>query len=127
MIEQIFSDGIGTISITGGTVRFDLITFSPTENDAGGQPKAVFQQRIVMTADAFLHSAGKVQEAVQVLAKLAANARAPAGARPETESLTTAEPLPFAVPQQPPVLSGPAAPPASEPAKPANLPKRPFP
>jgi hypothetical protein len=126
LIEQIFSDGIGTISIAGGTVRLDLITFSPTEKDAGGQPKAVFQQRIVMTADAFVRSAEKVQEAAQVLAKLAANARPSAGAKAESESLQAAEPI-AAGPLQPPPQPAAVAPSANEPAKPVIPPKRPFP
>lgn len=121
--EQIFSDGIGTISMTGGTVRLDLITFSPTEKDPGGQPKAVFQQRIVMTADTFLNAATKMQEAVQVLLKLAADPHSAAGTRSQVEPTRpvgsdvlseTNPPSPEAVPRE-------------ETAAPAALPKRPFP
>lgn len=122
MIEQIFSDGVGTISITGETVRLDLITFSPTETDAGGQPKAVFQQRIVMTSDAFLRSANKVHEAAQVLSKMVANARAAAVGRAESPPA----PPPAAIPQEPSAPPPPAAP-ENEPATPPVPPKRPFP
>ena len=124
MVEQTFSDGIGTISITGGTVRLDLITFSPIEKDANGQPKAVFQQRIVMTADAFMHSAEKVQEAAQVLMKMAANVRPPAGVKTETESLMAVEPHSTAVP---PPSEPPPGPSTGEPVRTAPPPRRPFP
>ena len=73
--KQIFSDGIGSIAIIGGVVRIDLVTFSTTEKDAGGQPKAVFQQQVVMSAEAFLRSTEKMQGAVQAFAKLAAGQR----------------------------------------------------
>ncbi len=72
MDDQIFSDGIGTISVIGATVRLDFVALSPTEREANGQPKAVFRQRIVMGVDGFLRSAAKVQEAVQALSKMGA-------------------------------------------------------
>src|SRR5260221_9613356 len=83
--DQIFSDGIGTISVIGGTVRLDFVALSPTEREANGQPKAVFCQRIVMGVDGFLRSASKVQEAVQALSKMGATA-------PQTPSWS--EPVP---------------------------------
>jgi hypothetical protein len=70
--EQLFSDGIGSIAIVGGIVRIDLVVLSATEKDAGGHPKAVFQQQIVMGAEAFLRSTEKMHGAAQALAKLAA-------------------------------------------------------
>ena len=72
MDEQIFSDGIGTITVIGATVRLDFVALSPTERDPNGQPKAVFKQRIVMGVDGFIRSASKVQEAVQALSKMGA-------------------------------------------------------
>jgi len=71
MSIQLFSDGVGGITIIGGVVRIDLVTLSPTEKDASGQPKAVFQQQIVMGAEAFLRSTEKMHGAAQALAKLA--------------------------------------------------------
>ncbi len=68
MEEQVFTDGIGTISVIGGTVRLDFIAYSPTEKDPSGQPLAVFRQRIIMGTDTFLHSAEKMHEAAQALA-----------------------------------------------------------
>ena len=85
MDDQIFSDGIGTISVIGATVRVDFVALSPTEREPNGQPKAVFRQRIVMGVDGFLRSAAKVQEAVQALQKMGA-------AAPQLPSFT--EPVP---------------------------------
>lgn len=68
MDEQVFVDGIGTISVIGGTVRLDFVSYSPTEKDASGQPTAVFRQRIIMGTETFLHSADKIREAAQALA-----------------------------------------------------------
>jgi hypothetical protein len=81
--DQIFSDGIGTISVIGATVRVDFVALSPTEREANGQPKAVFRQRIVMGVDGFLRSAAKVQEAVQALQKMGATTpQAPSWSEP---------------------------------------------
>jgi len=68
--EQVYSDGIAQISIIGGTVRLDLVALSPTEKDAKGQPVAVFCQRVVMSLEGFMQSAGKMQEAAQAVLKL---------------------------------------------------------
>jgi hypothetical protein len=66
--EQVFVDGIGTISVISGTVRLDFVSYSPTEKDASGQPTAVFHQRIIMGTETFLHAADKIREAAQTLA-----------------------------------------------------------
>lgn len=105
MSTQLFSDGVGSITIIGGVVRIDLVTLSPTEKDANGQPKAVFQQQIVMGAEAFLRSTEKMHGAAQALAKMAAQqAMPPKAADPQTAEFE----------RQPPAISEPAV-------------KRPFP
>lgn len=71
MSEQLFCDGIGSIAIIGGVVRIDLVVLSPTNKESNGQPKAVFQQQILMGAEAFLRSTEKMHGAAQALAKLA--------------------------------------------------------
>lgn len=53
-------------------MRIDFVVLSPTEKEANGQPKAVFQQQIVMGAEAFLRSTEKLHGAAQALTKLAA-------------------------------------------------------
>lgn len=78
MDDQVYSDGIGAISVIGGTVRLDLVVLSPTEREANGQPKTVFLQRIVMSLDGFQRSAAKIQEAVTALSNARMGALAPA-------------------------------------------------
>ena len=70
MTDQLFSDGIGSITIIGGTVRIDFMVFSPNEKEADGRPKVIHLQRIVMGAEGFHHSAVKIQEAAEALSKL---------------------------------------------------------
>jgi len=88
MDPQIFSDGIGQITIIGGTVRLDFVAYSPTEKDSKGQPLAVFRQRVIMATDGFLQSAGKIQETVDAISKL--------GRRAVTASVQSPEPQPAA-------------------------------
>lgn len=98
-MEQTFSDGIGAIAIVGSTVRLDLVIISPTEKEAGGQPKVVLQQRIVMTLEGFANSAEKIRNAFEALEKIRAKASAEASAIvPSTPEQTAASPrskLPF--------------------------------
>jgi len=56
MHNEVYADGIGEITVTGATVRIDLVSLSPTERDTAGQPSSVFRQRIVMPVDAFANS-----------------------------------------------------------------------
>ena len=62
MEQQIFADGIGRISVIGGVVRLDMMTYSATETDAQGQPRPILTHRIVMGADGFLRSSEKILE-----------------------------------------------------------------
>ena len=71
MDQEIFSDGVGQVTVIGGAVRLDFVSYSPVEKDARGQPAAVFRQRVVMSLDGFLQSAAKIQEAAQAVLKLA--------------------------------------------------------
>jgi hypothetical protein len=92
-VEQSFSDGIGAIAIVGSTVRLDLVTISPTEKEAGGQPKVVLQQRIVMTLEGFANSAEKIRSAFEALEKIRAKATGEASASaPSTSEQTAASP-----------------------------------
>jgi hypothetical protein len=74
-MKQDFSDGLDRITVIGNTVRLDFVSFSATETDAKGNPKAVVSQRIVMAMDGFLRSAEKIRESTQTLSKLAQSAR----------------------------------------------------
>jgi hypothetical protein len=70
-MKQSFSDGLDRITVIGNTVRLDFVSFSATETDTKGNPKATFSQRIVMPMDGFLRSAEKIREGTQTLSKLA--------------------------------------------------------
>lgn len=110
--EQLFTDGIGRITVIGGVVRLDLVTYSPNETDPNGRPRQVFTKRVVMGTDAFLRSAEKVLEVVQQIAR-----------GPQTAPQTPQAPQP---PQpkseQPAPAPAPAAQPTTKPASPDGPP-----
>lgn len=96
MTDEIFTDGIGEITFTGGVFRIDLVTLSPLERDASGNPKTVLRQRLIMPPDGFLHSFSAMQD---ILDKLVAagivkrNPQAPgAGGNPPVPPLTAGKP-----------------------------------
>ena len=116
LVEQTFSDGIGSITIIGGTVRIDFMIFSPDEKGADGRPKVTHLQRIVMVPEGFLHSAEKIQEAAQALSKLGTTAR------PSGEPRVVEPPV-----VEPRVAEPNVLPPANEKPTSPIPPKRPFP
>ena len=87
MHTEIYSDGIGEITVTGNVLRIDLVSLSPTERDANNAPKATFRQRIIMPLDGFANAADLIQKVMQGLIEAGAiqrrpmpEAAAPAGA-----------------------------------------------
>jgi hypothetical protein len=88
MQDEVYSDGIAEITVTGPIVRVDLMSLSPTERDAENNPKAVFRQRIVMPVDAFANSVDLMRKAVQGL--IDAGAIKPPLASPADEKSTQA-------------------------------------
>lgn len=67
MADELFTDGIGNITVTGSVVRMDLVSASATERDAEGKPKMVFRQRVIMPVDGFGRSFGAMQQIMQQL------------------------------------------------------------
>ena len=63
MRDDVFADGIGEITVTGTTVRIDLVSLSPTERDPENKPRSVFRQRIIMPVESFM-SAFELMERV---------------------------------------------------------------
>ncbi len=65
--RDIFADGIGEITLSGGMVRMDLVTLvgKPAEND--NQPKFETSQRVVMPPDGFLRSFSAMENLVKQL------------------------------------------------------------
>ena len=101
MEKQVFSDGIGQITVIGGMVRLDFVTYSVTEKDAKGQYLPVFCQRVVMSPESFLHATAKMQEAADAIAKLAQSPRkSPAEAAP-VSAAPGAETQPASPPKRP--------------------------
>jgi hypothetical protein len=56
MVDEVFADGLGEITITGTTVRLDLMSLSTTEKNADGEPALSFRQRIIMPVDSFMNA-----------------------------------------------------------------------
>jgi len=77
MQQEIFSDGIGEISISGSIVRVDLVSLSATERDANNAPKQVFRQRIIFSVEGFANSAEVMRKALEGLIEAGAVQRTP--------------------------------------------------
>ncbi len=72
MSSELYSDGIGEITVTGTIVRIDLMSLSATERDASNNPVPVFRQRIVMPVDAFANAVDLMQKALTGLVEAGA-------------------------------------------------------
>ena len=76
--EEIFSDRVGEISVTGPVIRLDLVSLSPTEKDEKKQPKPVFRQRIVMPVEGFVQSFALMAQVMQQFEKSGLIRKSPA-------------------------------------------------
>ena len=72
MSTELYSDGIGEITVTGTIVRIDVVSLSATERDASNNPKPVFRQRIIMPVDAFANAVDLMQKALAGLVEAGA-------------------------------------------------------
>ncbi|TWG92924.1 hypothetical protein L598_004600000200 [Mesorhizobium sp. J18] len=72
MSQELYADGISEITVTGSIVRIDFTSLSATERDAGGKPKAVFRQRVIMPVDAFANAVDLMQKALNGLVEAGA-------------------------------------------------------
>jgi hypothetical protein len=75
MHDELYTDGVGEITVSGTIVRVDLVSLSPTERDANGAPKSVFLQRLIFTLDGFANSVELMQKAFQGLVEAGALTR----------------------------------------------------
>ena len=87
MQEEVYSDGVAEITVTGPIVRIDLMSLSPTERDARNNPKPVFRQRIVMPIDAFANAVELMQKAVNGLIEAGAIKQTPTAQGDNVRSL----------------------------------------
>jgi hypothetical protein len=62
---QIYCDDIGAITVSGSIVRLDLMVQAAGEQNPGGKPKLVLQQQVIMSIDAFLRAATRMQGIIQ--------------------------------------------------------------
>lgn len=113
MDQQHFTDGIGRITVIGGIVRLDLVTYSATETDASGNARPVLTQRVLMGVEAFLRSSEKILETVQAITKAQQKRPAPAPQQP--------------APQQPAPQHNPPPLPRQDQIAPAPARPKPFP
>jgi hypothetical protein len=67
MVDEVFADGLGEITITGSTVRLDLVSLSTTEKNPNGEPKLCFRQRVIMPVEAFMNAFDLMQKVTKEL------------------------------------------------------------
>src|SRR6476620_1438039 len=91
MQDEVYSDGIGEITVTGPIVRIDLVSLSPKQRDAQNNPMPVFRQRIVMSLEAFANSVELMRKAIDGLVESGAILPGPASQRKEPAPRQTAE------------------------------------
>ena len=66
---EVYADGMGEITLSGGMVRIDLVSLSSEKKDSEGRPELDIRQRIVMPPDGFLRSFSAMEDLVQKLMK----------------------------------------------------------
>jgi hypothetical protein len=67
MHDELYTDGVGEITVGGTVVRVDLVSLSPTERDASNAPKSVFRQRLIFSVEGFANAVDLMQKALQGL------------------------------------------------------------
>lgn len=67
MADEMYADGIGEITLSGGMVRMDLFTLVGSQKDPENKPRLEFSQRIVMPPDGFLRSFSAMENLVKQL------------------------------------------------------------
>lgn len=66
-LEEVYADGIGEITLSGGMVRMDLVSMKGSQNDSENQPRLEPKQRIVLPPDGFLRSFSAMENLVKQL------------------------------------------------------------
>lgn len=66
-LQDVYADGIGEITLTGGMVRIDLVSLSAHEKDSEGRPKLEFRKRVVLPPEGFLRSFSAMEDLVKQL------------------------------------------------------------
>jgi len=92
MHSEVFADGIGEITVTGQTVRIDLVSLSPHERDSKGQPAPAFRQRIILPVEAFANGFQLMSRVMEGLVEAGAVRRNPPPAPEHTTFNTLTSP-----------------------------------
>ncbi len=66
-LQDVYADGIGEITLTGGMVRIDLVSLSAKNRDDQGRPKLEFRKRVVLPPEGFLRSFSAMEDLVKQL------------------------------------------------------------
>lgn len=93
MHDEVYSDGIGEITVSGTIVRVDLVTLSPAP--ANGGPKSVFRQRLIFSVEGFANSVAIMEKALEGLVKagvVQANGRGDNHTQSESPRLANSSP-----------------------------------
>ena len=64
---EVFADGMGEITLTGGMVRVDFVALSATKKNSEGRPELEIRQRVVMPPDGFLRSFSAMEDLMKKL------------------------------------------------------------
>ena len=67
MEKEIFADGIGEITLSGGMVRIDLVAMVGSQKEKDQPPTLEHRQRVVMPPDGFLRSFSAMENLVKQL------------------------------------------------------------
>lgn len=67
MHPEIYTDGIGEITVSGSIVRVDLTSLSPTDRNPDNTPRPAFRQRVIFSIEGFANSVDVMQKALQGL------------------------------------------------------------
>ena len=97
MNDEVFADRFGDISVTGSTIRIDLVSQSPTERDEAGQPRLRFRQRVVLPIEGFLRSHEMMQRMMEVLVQQGIVQRSEPSAGAASDGPAAPEPRPSIV------------------------------
>lgn len=65
--HEVFADGIGEISLSGGMVRIDLVSLVGSQNNESDKPRLEPKTRIIMPPEGFLRSFGAMENLVKQL------------------------------------------------------------
>lgn len=65
--KEIFADGVGEITLSGGMVRMDLFTITGKSEEDENRPEIRVNQRIVLPPEGFLRSFGAMEDLVKKL------------------------------------------------------------